>query len=95
MAYCAWRDPLRGLGRTIPWAAETRTPSKKSGNGSCEHAPVFQDKQFKRPCIPNAPKGGSGGALSPRGDYRAPSDSEAAVWLENAGNIPEGDEEVR
>jgi NAD+ synthase (glutamine-hydrolysing) len=36
----------------------------------------FQCSQFKRSCIPNAPNVGSGGSLSPRGDYRAPSDSD-------------------
>jgi len=41
----------------------------------------FFRSQFKRSCVPNAPKMGSGGSLSPRGDWRAPSDSEAAVWL--------------
>ncbi len=35
----------------------------------------FQISQFKRSAIPNAPKVGSGGSLSPRGDWRAPSDS--------------------
>ncbi len=42
----------------------------------------FQTSQFKRSALPNAPKVGSGGSLSPRGDWRAPSDSSAAVWLE-------------
>ncbi|MGQ0560608.1 MAG: NAD(+) synthase [Gemmatimonadota bacterium] len=42
----------------------------------------FKTSQFKRSAIPNAPKVGSGGSLSPRGDWRAPSDSEAVVWLE-------------
>jgi NAD+ synthase (glutamine-hydrolysing) len=42
----------------------------------------FQASQFKRSAIPNAPKVGSGGSLSPRADWRAPSDSSAAVWLE-------------
>ncbi|HEX8834122.1 MAG TPA: hypothetical protein VF719_07970, partial [Abditibacteriaceae bacterium] len=42
----------------------------------------FKTSQFKRSCIPNGPKVGSGGSLSPRGDWRAPSDSEAVVWLE-------------
>ncbi|MEA3210173.1 MAG: hypothetical protein QOE70_3230 [Chthoniobacter sp.] len=42
----------------------------------------FQLSQFKRSCLPNGPKVGSGGSLSPRGDWRAPSDSEATVWLE-------------
>jgi NAD+ synthase (glutamine-hydrolysing) len=42
----------------------------------------FKISQFKRSCVPNGPKVGSGGSLSPRGDWRAPSDSEADVWLE-------------
>jgi NAD+ synthase (glutamine-hydrolysing) len=50
----------------------------------------FRTSQFKRTAIPNAPKVGSGGSLSPRGDWRAPSDSESAVWLtELAENVPE------
>ena len=42
----------------------------------------FQTSQFKRSATPNAPKVGSGGSLSPRGDWRAPSDSSAKVWLD-------------
>ncbi len=42
----------------------------------------FQTSQFKRTAVPNGPKVGSGGSLSPRGDWRAPSDSVATVWLE-------------
>jgi len=42
----------------------------------------FKISQFKRSALPNGPKVGSGGSLSPRGDWRAPSDSEAAPWLE-------------
>ncbi|MGO9752181.1 MAG: NAD(+) synthase [Solirubrobacteraceae bacterium] len=41
----------------------------------------FHTSQFKRSAIPNAPKVGSGGSLSPRGDWRAPSDSTAVAWL--------------
>jgi NAD+ synthase (glutamine-hydrolysing) len=41
----------------------------------------FTTSQFKRSAVPNAPKVGSGGSLSPRGDWRAPSDSSADVWL--------------
>ncbi len=44
----------------------------------------FQLSQFKRSCLPNGPKVGSGGSLSPRGDWRAPSDAEAIAWLEEA-----------
>ena len=42
----------------------------------------FAFSQFKRSAIPNGPKVSSGGALSPRGDWRAPSDASAAPWLE-------------
>jgi len=42
----------------------------------------FQTSQFKRSAMPNAPKVGSGGSLSPRSDWRAPSDGQAAAWLE-------------
>ncbi|MDP2225208.1 NAD(+) synthase [Nitrosomonas sp.] len=48
----------------------------------------FQTSQFKRSCIPNAPKVGSGGSLSPRGDWRAPSDAEARIWLDELKRIP-------
>ena len=41
----------------------------------------YQISQFKRSAVPNGPKIGSGGSLSPRGDWRAPSDSESVVWL--------------
>jgi NAD+ synthase (glutamine-hydrolysing) len=50
----------------------------------------FETSQFKRSAMPNAPKVGSGGSLSPRGDWRAPSDSSAAVWLaELRGEVPD------
>ncbi len=42
----------------------------------------FKTSQFKRSALPNGPKVGSGGSLSPRGDWRAPSDAEAEAWLE-------------
>jgi NAD+ synthase (glutamine-hydrolysing) len=49
----------------------------------------FFKNQFKRTCVPNGPKVGSGGSLSPRGDWRAPSDAEPTVWLENLKEVPE------
>ncbi|PAV69711.1 hypothetical protein WR25_08440 [Diploscapter pachys] len=49
----------------------------------------FQTSQFKRSAIPNGPKVSAGGALSPRGDWRAPSDGTASVWLnELRRNVP-------
>lgn len=48
----------------------------------------FGCSQFKRSTMPNGPKISSGGSLSPRGDWRAPSDSFANVWLEQINQIP-------
>ena len=48
----------------------------------------FQTSQFKRSALPNGPKVGSGGSLSPRGDWRAPSDGNAAVWLADLRKVP-------
>ncbi len=42
----------------------------------------FGFSQFKRSALPNGPKVSAGGALSPRGDWRAPSDAVADLWLE-------------
>ena len=41
----------------------------------------FFANQFKRSAVPNGPKISSGGALSPRGDWRMPSDATADAWL--------------
>ncbi|HEX2816331.1 MAG TPA: NAD(+) synthase, partial [Phenylobacterium sp.] len=49
----------------------------------------FEISQFKRSAMPNGPKVISGGALSPRGDWRAPSDGTARVWLDELeANVP-------
>jgi NAD+ synthase (glutamine-hydrolysing) len=50
----------------------------------------FAFSQFKRSAMPNGPKVSAGGSLSPRGDWRAPSDGNAAAWLaELERNVPE------
>jgi NAD+ synthase (glutamine-hydrolysing) len=50
----------------------------------------FEISQFKRSALPNSPKIVSGGSLSPRGDWRAPPDGNARVWLEELErNVPE------
>jgi NAD+ synthase (glutamine-hydrolysing) len=52
----------------------------------------FELSQFKRSALPNGPKISSGGSLSPRGDWRAPSDAKATVWLEELeAGVPDGD----
>ena len=48
----------------------------------------FQTSQFKRSAIPNGPKVSTAGALSPRGDWRAPSDGTAAPWLAGLERVP-------
>ncbi|HVL35788.1 MAG TPA: NAD(+) synthase, partial [Burkholderiales bacterium] len=48
----------------------------------------FETSQFKRSAVPNAPKVGSGGSLSPRGDWRAPSDGNADAWLADLARVP-------
>jgi NAD+ synthase (glutamine-hydrolysing) len=48
----------------------------------------FHTSQFKRSAMPNAPKVGSGGSLSPRGDWRAPSDGNARAWLADLKKVP-------
>jgi len=55
----------------------------------------FFANQFKRDCVPDAPKVGSGGSLSPRGDWRMPSDASPAAWLVEAEAIPASLEEGR
>jgi NAD+ synthase (glutamine-hydrolysing) len=50
----------------------------------------FEISQYKRSALPNGPKVVSGGNLSPRGDWRAPSDGNARVWLaELEANVPD------
>ena len=50
----------------------------------------FETSQFKRSALPNSPKVVSGGSLSPRGDWRAPSDGNARTWLDELQrNVPD------
>ncbi len=49
----------------------------------------FAFAQFKRSAMPNGPKVSHGGSLSPRGDWRAPSDSTAAAWLRDLQRVDE------
>ncbi len=51
----------------------------------------FTTSQFKRSAMPNGPKVSAGGALSPRGDWRAPSDGIATAWIEELrSSVPQG-----
>ncbi|WP_124081179.1 NAD(+) synthase [Pigmentiphaga humi] len=90
LALAAWQDREKG-----EWPEEAHVARNqyelaaiKRNLGIFVHR-FFKTSQFKRSCVPNAPKVGSGGSLSPRGDWRAPSDSEKAVWEADLANVPE------
>jgi NAD+ synthase (glutamine-hydrolysing) len=53
----------------------------------------FFANQFKRSCLPDGPKVGSV-SLSPRGDWRMPSDAQAAIWLKWSEEVPQSVEHV-
>ncbi|MYM00181.1 NAD(+) synthase [Novosphingobium sp. FGD1] len=83
LALHAWRDAASGT-----WPAGFPEAKKNEYDLSAIRSWLakflerfFGFSQFKRSAIPNGPKVSSGGALSPRGDWRAPSDASAAVWL--------------
>jgi len=90
LAWHAWRDRKRGNWPDIPEAKRNQysLAEVKRWLGVFVKR-FFQLAQYKRSAIPNAPKVGSGGSLSPRSDWRAPSDGEAAAWLAEVEAIPE------
>jgi NAD+ synthase (glutamine-hydrolysing) len=49
----------------------------------------FFSSQFKRSALPNGPKVSAGGTMSPRGDWRMPSDASAAAWLAELEQVPQ------
>ena len=84
LAWNAWAEPQRG-----EWPANIPDAARRAyGLGEIKRwlevflRRFFELSQFKRSALPNGPKISSGGSLSPRGDWRAPSDAKAAVWLE-------------
>jgi NAD+ synthase (glutamine-hydrolysing) len=90
LAWHAWRDRARGNWPEIPAASRNAYSigEIKRWLGVFLRR-FFQLSQYKRSAIPNAPKIGSGGSLSPRADWRAPSDGEAAAWLAELDAIPD------
>ena len=84
LAWHAWRDAARGEWPPGLPGGQARSPTTwpRSGAGSRSSAQrFFGFAQFKRSALPNGPKVVAGGSLSPRGDWRAPSDASAAAWL--------------
>ena len=92
LAWHAWSDPDRG--NWPPGFPEDKRPVY-SLKEIRHWLGVFVQRfysfsQFKRSALPNGPKVSHGGALSPRGDWRAPSDMSARIWLDEIERqIPE------
>jgi NAD+ synthase (glutamine-hydrolysing) len=94
LSWNAWGDPERGR-----WPPNIPDAARRAYNLSeiKEWLRVFlyrffELSQFKRSALPNGPKISSGGSLSPRGDWRAPSDATARVWLEELeGAVPDSE----
>ncbi len=91
LAHHAWRDAAGGT-----WPADLPEAERRAYTlAEIKHwMGVFLRRffinQFKRSTLPNGPKISSGGALSPRGDWRAPSDGNGRLWLEElAANVPD------
>jgi NAD+ synthase (glutamine-hydrolysing) len=94
LAWNAWHDAKRGAWPVnIPAGARrTYTLGEIKGWLRVFVRRFFEQSQFKRSALPNGPKISSGGSLSPRGDWRAPSDSHAAVWLDELeAGVPDSD----
>jgi len=91
MALHTWEDPARG-----EWPPHFREDRRAAYDlPAIRHwmevflRRFFAFSQFKRSAMPNGPKVSAGGSLSPRGDWRAPSDGNATVWLaELERNVP-------
>ncbi|GAN60899.1 NAD(+) synthase [Acetobacter cibinongensis] len=85
MALHAWQDAQAGQWPPNFPEAEHKAydlPTIKHWLGVFLHR-FFTTSQFKRSAMPNGPKIMAGGSLSPRGDWRAPSDGNARLWLED------------
>jgi NAD+ synthase (glutamine-hydrolysing) len=92
LAWHAWRDISRGA-----WPPHFPDDAKhaytigdiKKWLGVFLYR-FFEISQYKRSAMPNGPKVVSGGNLSPRGDWRAPSDGNARVWMDELEqNVPD------
>ncbi|MFZ5557243.1 MAG: NAD(+) synthase [Pseudomonadota bacterium] len=92
LAWCAWHSKALGSWPDIPEGQRRQYRIAEIKRWlQVFLTRFFATSQYKRSAIPNAPKVGSGGSLSPRGDWRAPSDGSAAPWLAQLELVPERD----
>jgi NAD+ synthase (glutamine-hydrolysing) len=91
LAWSAWRDAAKGHWPPNISQADRRAYSyEEIRRWLFVFLERFFASQFKRSAVPNGPKLTSAGALSPRGDWRAPSDAKAETWVvELRTNSPE------
>jgi NAD+ synthase (glutamine-hydrolysing) len=91
LAWNAWHDVKKGAWpANMPPGRERAYDLKEIKRWLALFLRRFFTNQFKRSALPNGPKISSGGSLSPRGDWRAPSDGSPDVWLaELAEHVPE------
>ncbi|WP_282700380.1 NAD(+) synthase [Streptomyces sp. CC219B] len=83
LAWHAWHDPETGAWPpNFPESERTAYDLPEIRRWLEEFCRrFFAFAQFKRSAMPNGPKVSAGGSLSPRGDWRAPSDGNARAWL--------------
>ena len=92
LSWNAWHDVKKGAWpANVPAAAMRSFELKEIRHWLALFLRRFFTNQFKRSALPNGPKISSGGSLSPRGDWRAPSDGSPDVWLaELEKSVPKG-----
>jgi NAD+ synthase (glutamine-hydrolysing) len=89
LAWHAWHDPKSG--EWPPGFPDDRRPAYQLEDIRhwlevfCRR---FFASQFKRSALPNGPKVSAGGTMSPRGDWRMPSDAAATAWLADLERVP-------
>ncbi|MBB5751302.1 NAD(+) synthase [Prosthecomicrobium pneumaticum] len=90
LAHAAWSDATReGWPADLPETDRRAYSLAEIRHWMAVFLRRFFTNQFKRSTLPNGPKITSGGSLSPRGDWRAPSDGNARLWLEELErNVP-------